>query len=95
MYVVITSINPKVRLVEFIVIFEGRLILASWIPSKYPTKCRIEKVVKGAGLPKDRFVALTEALPIILKEQLAGKTIREWMDLVGSSFAIEAELEAL
>ena len=30
-----------------------------------------------------------------LKEQLAGKTIREWVELVGSSFAIDAELEAL
>jgi hypothetical protein len=95
MHLVLTSVNPRSRLLEIIVILEGRLILCSWQPSKYPHTCRVEKIVKGKALDKDRFVALSEAVPVILREQLTGKSVREWMDLVGSSFTVEAQLEEL
>ena len=76
-------------------VIDDRIILASWMPAKYPDRVRLEKVIRGAALPKDRFLALTEAVPIVLADHFKGKTINQWLEMVGNSYSVDASLEAM
>ena len=95
MNVFICRVNPKSVLIEMVVVVDDRIIMCSWMPARYPDRVRIEKVIRGAALPKDRFLALSEGVAIVLRPEFEGKSLKEWTDMVGSAFSIDASLEAL
>ena len=95
MNIFVCRINPKSVLIEMVVVVDDRIIMCSWMPARYPDRVRIEKVIRGAALPKDRFLALSEAVPIVLRPEFEGKSLKQWAEMVGSAFSVDATLEAL
>ena len=91
MHVFICSIKPKPRLISFVVVISDRVLMCSWIPHKYPERCRIEKVVQGASLDKGSFSTLTKGIAQMLTPVYQGKTINSWLETVGSVFSIGEE----
>lgn len=88
----IADINHTNRLISLVVVIGDRLLLCAWQPHLYPTRCRVEKVIKGKALTKDEFVAVTHAVPAALSAEIKGKTPKE---LVGTAFEVPTDLAAL